>query len=188
MNTSQRKQVDNAVYRTTIQIGASRVRQIAWYVVNVFFFKNPLNVFSSLKVSLLRLFGARVGTGVIIKPAVNIKFPWKLQLGDHSWIGENVWIDNLGFVRIGNSVCLSQGAFLLTGNHNYKSVSFDLIVKEIVLEDGVWIGAKAVVCPGVTCGSHAVLSAGSVAAGDMEPYMIYQGNPAVIVREREISQ
>ena len=109
-----------------------------------------------------------------------------MTIGDYCWIGENVWIDNLTEVRLGNNVCLSQGSFLLTGNHNYKKTTFDLIVGEIILEDGVWIGAKSVVCPGVICKSHSILSVNSVASKNLGAYFIYQGNPAKKVRERII--
>jgi len=168
------------------QIGASKLKQGLWYFVNGLFFINPLNPFSGLKKALLRLFGAKMGTGVVLKPGINIKYPWKLEIGDHAWIGEKAWIDNLGLVRIGKNACLSQGAMLLTGNHDYTSPGFDLMVRDIILEEGVWIGAWAIVCPGTTCGSHAVLSAGSVATGALEAYKVYQGNPAVPIRERQI--
>jgi putative colanic acid biosynthesis acetyltransferase WcaF len=158
-----------------------------WYFVNALFLINPLNPVSSLKIWLLRKFGAKVGRGVTVKPNVNIKYPWLLKVGDHVWIGEGVWIDNLTSVTIGDHVCLSQGALLLTGNHNYKKNTFDLITGPITLEDGVWIGAKSVVCPGVRCSSHSVLAVGSVAAKDLKPYFIYQGNPAAPVRERIIN-
>ena len=101
-------------------------------------------------------------------------------------IGENVWIDNLTEVRIGNNVCISQGAMLLSGNHDYKKTSFDLKIKKIILEDGCWIGAKSIVCPGITCKSHSILSVGSVANTDLEEYGIYQGVPAIQVRKRVI--
>lgn len=129
-----------------------------------------------------------MGKGVLIKPFVNIKYPWFLIIGDFVWIGENVWIDNLTHTRIGNNVCLSQGAMLLTGNHNYAMPGFDLLVKGIVIEDGVWIGAKAVICPGIICNSHSVLMAGAVATSDMEKYAVYGGNPAKKIKERIISQ
>jgi putative colanic acid biosynthesis acetyltransferase WcaF len=135
---------------------------------------------------LLRLFGAKIGKGVNIKPRVHVKYPWNLNIGEFTWIGEDVWIDNLVKVDIGSNVCLSQGAMLLTGNHNYKKTTFDLMVGEIVLNDGVWIGAKAVVCPGVTCHEHSVLSVGSIANSDLEARGIYQGNPAQKVKERVI--
>ncbi len=132
------------------------------------------------------MFGAKVGVGVVIKPNVNIKYPWFLEVGSHCWIGEGVWIDNLAKIIIGNNVILSQDSYLLTGSHDYKITTFDLMLGEILLEDGVWIGAKAIVCPGVKCHSHSVLSVGSIATQDMDPYTIYQGNPAIVKREREI--
>ncbi len=97
-------------------------------------------------------------------------------------------IDNLARVKIGSNCCISQGAMLLCGNHNYKKPTFDLITKPIVLEDGAWVGAMCVVCPGVTIGSHALLTVQSVATETLEPYSLYKGNPAVKVRSRVISQ
>jgi putative colanic acid biosynthesis acetyltransferase WcaF len=166
--------------------GAGSLKRALWFVINVLFFINPINPSSEIKVILLRLFGASVGKGVVIKPAVNIKYPWFLRIENNVWIGEKVWIDNLALVVIGEHSTLSQGAVLLTGNHNYKKNKFDLIVGEILLESGVWIGAKAMVCPDIRCGSHSVLAAGSVAVSDLEPYMIYQGNPAVAKRMRSL--
>jgi putative colanic acid biosynthesis acetyltransferase WcaF len=173
---------DNTWYKP----GGSNLKRLLWYFINITFFKNAWIPVSNLKVGLLRLFGAKIGKGVNIKPNVNIKYPWFLKVGDNCWIGEGVWIDNLTLVTLGNNVCVSQGAFLLTGNHNYKTSTFDLMVGEITLEDGVWIGAKAIVCPNVICKTHSVLSAGSVTSKDLEPYLIYQGNPAIAIRERNL--
>ncbi len=173
---------DNSWYHP----GAERLKQVCWYFVNLLFFNNGLIPISDIKVFLLKLFGARIGSGVNIKPCVNIKYPWKLEVGDYVWIGEKVWIDNLAPVKIGANVCLSQGAMLLTGNHDYTKVGFDLLIGGIVLENGVWIGASAIVCPGITCHEHSILTVGSIATKDMEPYGIYQGNPALIVKKREI--
>jgi len=135
---------------------------------------------------LLRLFGGKVGKNVIIKPNVWIKYPWKLTIGSDVWIGEYAWIDNLASVQIGENVCISQGAMLLTGNHNYKKTSFDLMVSEIVLEAGSWVGTKSIVCPGIICKSHSVLAVNSVATKNLEEYSIYQGNPAIKVKSRDI--
>jgi putative colanic acid biosynthesis acetyltransferase WcaF len=165
----------------------SSLKRFIWYFKNLFLFKSPVLWPYSWKRFALRFYGAKVGKRVIIKPSVNIKYPWFLEIGDNVWIGEEVWIDNLAKIKIGNDVCISQGALLLTGNHNYKKSSFDLIVEPITIEDGVWVGAKAVVCPGVTMNSHSILTAGSVLTKDTEAYTIYQGNPAVAVRKREIS-
>ncbi len=159
------------------------MKRVCWYFIQALFIHSsfPLNGF---KVVLLRMFGAHVGKGVVIKPHVRIKYPWRMVIGNHVWIGEDVWIDNLAKVVIGDNCCLSQGAFLLCGNHDYSKTTFDLIIGEIHLEEGVWIGAKSIVCPGVTCRSHAVLAVGSVATKDLDAYGIYQGNPALKVRER----
>jgi putative colanic acid biosynthesis acetyltransferase WcaF len=167
--------------------GASKPKMLLWYFVNLIFFTSRWLPVSAIKVALLRIFGAQVGRGVVIKPAVNIKYPWRLKIGNHVWIGEQVWIDNLENVEIGDHVCISQGAMLLCGNHNYKKSTFDLIVGKIILEEGTWIGAQTVVCPGVVCKSHAILTVGSVATSELKAYTIYQGNPAKAIKERVIS-
>lgn len=167
--------------------GGNSIKRIIWYFVNVLFFYNPLNPISGLKIVLLRIFGAKIGKGVVIKPSVNIKYPWNLIVGDYTWIGEKVWIDNLAKVKIGSNVCISQGAMLLCGNHNYKKSTFDLMIGDITLEDGSWVGAQSVVCPGVTLHSHSVLGVNSVANHNLDPYFIYQGNPAEKIRRRIIS-
>jgi putative colanic acid biosynthesis acetyltransferase WcaF len=167
--------------------GASKPKMLLWYFVNLIFFTSRWLPVSAIKVALLRIFGAQVGSGVVIKPAVNIKYPWRLKIGNHVWIGEQVWIDNLENVEIGHHVCISQGAMLLCGNHNYKKSSFDLMVGKIILEEGAWIGAQTVVCPGVVCKTHSILTVGSVATSELKAYTIYQGNPAKAIKERVIS-
>lgn len=166
--------------------GGSALKRVIWFYINAFFLKTSLIPSSKFKVALLRLFGAKIGKNVTIKPCINVKYPWNLSIGDATWVGENVWIDSLVMINIGAHVCLSQGAVLLTGSHDYKKSSFDLITKGIILEDGVWIGAGAMVNLGVTAASHAVLTSGSIATKNLEAYSIYQGNPAVKVRERNI--
>lgn len=184
---NQQKKVNNAIYKTTIQIDANKFKQALWYFTNIFFFKNPLNISSGIKVLLLKLFGAQIGKGVNIKMSVNIKYPWKLKIGDNTWIGEAVWIDNLSDVVIGNNVTLSQGALLLTGSHDHTKVTFDFITNPIYLEEGCWIGAKAVVFGGVICKSHSILGINSVAESNLEPYVIYKGNPASPIIKRIIN-
>jgi len=163
---------------------AGLIKQICWFFIQALFIQASFIPVMGLKIFLLRLFGAKIGKGLIIKPSVHIKFPWKLIIGDHVWLGEDIWIDNLDHVNIGSNVCISQGAMLLTGNHDYNIPSFDYRNAPIILEDGVWIGAKAVVCSGVTCKSHSILTVGSIATKDLEEYTIYQGNPAKEIRRR----
>lgn len=176
-------QFDNASFDR----GRSRIVELAWMVASALLFRHSLAIWSGIKVAALRAFGARVGSGVIIKPSVQIKFPWKLAIGDHVWICEHVWIDNLDTVTIGSDVCLSQGAMLLCGTHDYKRATFDLITRPITVEDGAWVCARAIVCPGVQVGSNAVLTAGSVATNSLESNVIHQGNPAMPKRTRPIS-
>ena len=173
---------DNSWYKPK----AGFLKRTIWHFTNHLIFNHAFFPFSSLKIAVLKFYGAKIGRGVLIKPSVNIKYPWLLEIGNYTWIGEKVWIDNLTKVKIGNNVCLSQGAMLLTGNHNYKMPTFDLMVGEIVINDGVWIGAKSVVCPGITCHSHSILSVNSVATKDLDANGIYQGNPAIKIKERVI--
>jgi putative colanic acid biosynthesis acetyltransferase WcaF len=165
---------------------AGFLKRLLWMKISWLFFEHSMAIGSGWKASILRLFGAKIGKGVVIKPSVQIKYPWLLSIGDYTWIGEKVWIDNLVQINIGKNACLSQGAMLLTGNHDFKKTTFDLTVKPIEIEDGVWIGAKAMVTQGVVCGSHSVLTVMSVASKNLEPYGIYAGIPAVKIKERII--
>ena len=177
-----------STYNTSfLKPGGNPLKRVIWFYFNSLFLKSSMLPINGLKVFLLKVFGAKIGKNVTIKPCVNIKYPWNLVIGDNTCVGENVWIDSLVPIIIGCNVCLSQGALLLTGSHNYKKTTFDLLVDKIILEDGVWIGAGAIVNKGITAGSHAVLTSGSVANKNLEPYFIYQGNPAVKTRERVIS-
>ena len=179
-------QVDLSAYNNQWYKPGGRFRKTAWYFINIIFFKSSLFPFYGVKVLLLKMFGAKIGKGVLIKPNVNIKYPWLLSIADHVWIGEKAWIDNLAAVTIGSNTCISQGALILCGNHDYTDTRFGLIVKPIVLESGVWIGAGAIVPGGSICKSHAVLAAGSVCSGVLESYSIYRGNPAVKIKDRII--
>ena len=178
--------VDLAVYNNSWYNPGNSVKRFLWYFINQIFFANGFFPIYSLKVFLLKLFGASIGTNVLIKPCVNIKYPWLLQIGNNVWIGEQVWIDNLAKVTIGNNVCISQGALLLCGNHNYKKSSFDLMVGEITLEDGVWICAKVIITQNVVCKNHSVISTGATLNSSTEPYFFYSGNPAIKTGERII--
>jgi len=168
--------------------GAGKFREALWLLASLLLFQFcPLKL-SGLKCAVLRAFGAKIGRGVVIKPRVTITFPWKLTVGENVWLGEECWLLNLDHITIADNVCISQRAFLCTGNHNYKSPSFDLIVKPIQVEASAWIGAGAFVGPGVKVGSHAVLTAGSVATNDLQPFGIYRGNPAVLIKQRVIAK
>lgn len=180
--------VDLSKYRNPeYDHGAGVLKRLLWHLWSKAFIHSQFPLPVSFKRTILKAFGARVGRGVVIKPNVNIKYPWFLEIGDHAWIGEEVWIDNLVMVKIGSSCCLSQGAMLLTGNHDFSKTTFNLITGTVTLEEGAWLGAKTVVCPGVTVGSHAVLTVGSVATKNLEEWTIYRGNPAISIKKRTVN-
>ncbi|MBB6004493.1 WcaF family extracellular polysaccharide biosynthesis acetyltransferase [Arcicella rosea] len=182
-----KKTTDLSLYDNAWYQPGGFIKRTIWHIVSAIVINSNIPFPVSFKVFMLKLFGAKIGKGVMIKPQVTIKYPWFLSIGDYVWIGEMVWIDNLTMVSLGNHVCISQGAMLLTGNHDYSKTTFDLRVAAIHLEDGVWIGAKSIVCPGVLAKSHSVLAVNSVMTKQMEAYTIYQGNPAREVRQRNIT-
>lgn len=164
--------------------GAGTLKTIFWYLINAFFVRASWNPLMKPKIWLLRMFGAKIGKGICLKNNVTIKSPWNLMVGDNCWIGENVWIDNIDKVSIGSNVCISQGALLLTGNHDYKKPAMPYRNAPITIEDGAWIGANTTVCAGVTVHENAILTAGSMTSRDLDANCIYQGVPSVKVRER----
>lgn len=157
--------------------GASRVKEAVWYLVKCVVFLSALPWPSKVKVALLRGFGARVGSGCVIKPRVNVHMPWKLHLGDHVWIGEEAFILNFEPVSVGSHCCISQRSFLCTGNHDFRDPAMPYRNAPITLEDGVWIGACVFVGPGVSIGCDAVIGASSVVTTSLAGGYIYAGHP-----------
>ncbi len=190
MNTGlEKRRVDLAAFDNTkcdYVIGRSLVIQLCWFLFGSPIVSSSVMSSSAVRVKLLKIFGARLGKGVVIKPRVRIKFPWKLSVGDHSWLGEDCWIDNLAPVSIGDNVCISQGAYLCTGSHDWSDSTFGLIVRRIEIEDGAWIAAKATLAPGTTVETHAVVGLNAMASGRISAYQIYLGNPAKRVFDRPL--
>lgn len=164
--------------------GASYWKQLLWYFLGRPLLETYWIPFSAFKVYLLIAFGAKVGCQVRIKPGVRIKFPWRLTLGDYVWLGEKAWLDNLAPIIIENHVCVSQGVYLCTGNHDWNDPNFSLITAAITLEEGSWIAAGAIIGPNVTVGRGAVLGLGSVTGKSLAPMTIYTGNPAQPIKQR----
>jgi putative colanic acid biosynthesis acetyltransferase WcaF len=190
MNQSEPKktssQVRNDLFdsQKNFDLGRPRWVFMLWYLIKSIFFLSSVPWPSQLKSWLLRLFGAEIGEGVYWKPRVNIHIPWKLKVGDHTWIGEEVCIMNFALISIGGHCCLSQRAFLCSGNHDYRSQDMQFRHAPIVLEDGVWVGAGAFVGPGVTVGVDAVITAMSLANRSLNGGWIYSGQPCKAMRER----
>lgn len=139
---------------------------------------------SAWRVKILRIFGASIGSGCRIKPGFRVKFPWRLQVGHACWLGENAWLDNIATITLGDRVCISQGAYLCTGNHDYRSPNFDLLEGQISIGSDAWIAAQSVLAPGCTIGSGAIVALGAVVTGAVPSGAIVRGNPAVVVGRR----
>jgi putative colanic acid biosynthesis acetyltransferase WcaF len=168
------------------QPGRGILWRASWMFVGQPLFRSVWFQSSKLRAQLLCLFGARIGQRVVIRQGVTVKYPWHLVVGDDCWIGEQVWIDNLATVRLGNDVCLSQGVYLCTGNHDWSDPAFGLFVSGIEIQDGAWAGAKSILMPGARLGEAAICAAGSVVSGTISAYQIAAGNPAHAVRTRKI--
>ena len=163
---------------------ASKAKQVLWYMIKIFLFLSPFPFPYSLKSFMLKLFGAKIGKGLVIKPRVNIHFPWKLEIGDNVWIGEEVFLLNFEKLTIGNNVCISQRAFLCGGNHDYKIPSMPYKNGPITLNDGCWVGAGSFIGPNVEVGVDSVIIAHSVISKSIPDNCIYGGNPASYIKNR----
>ena len=164
--------VDLARYAEPVIRATAASPGIAWHIVSAFAFQSSLVLPSRWKAAVLRCFGARIGSGLVIKPRVTIKYPWFLELGDHVWLGEGVWVDNHTTVVIGSHVCISQGAYLFTGNHDWNDPLFRFFCEPITVGDGAWLGAKAIICPGSVVARMSVVGAG-VVCGATAPAAVY---------------
>ena len=136
-----------------------------WYLINNLIICSFIPS-SKIRVFLLKVFGAKIGINIIIHPYTNIKYPWKLEIGDNCWIGAHVWIDNIANVKIGNNCCISQDVYFCTGNHDFKKKEFDLISEQIIINDNCWIGAKSVLSPGVNLKSNSIVKINSLVKKD----------------------
>lgn len=161
----------------------STLIELVWFVLEACVINNKLLPFSFVRIALLRLFGARIGSGCRFVHPLRVKAPWNLEVGDKCWFGVDVWIYNQAPIRIGSNVCISQGTFLTAGSHD-MSTTMDLRVAPIVIEDGVWITSKCVVQMGVTIGRSAVVTPMSVVHRSLEAGGVYGGNPCRFLRKR----
>jgi putative colanic acid biosynthesis acetyltransferase WcaF len=157
--------------------------ELVWFFVEACIINNKLIPISSLRVALLRAFGARIGNNCRMPHPIRVKAPWNLEVGDNCWFGVDAWLYNQTSLYIGSNVCISQGAFLTTGSHDVSD-NMDLRVAPIVIEDGVWITSKCVVQMGVTIGRSAVVTPMSVVHRSLEAEGVYGGNPVRFIKKR----
>jgi putative colanic acid biosynthesis acetyltransferase WcaF len=138
------------------------------------------------RVWLLRLFGAKIGKGTIIRPSVKVTYPWKLTIGDHCHIGDEVNLYTLGEIEIGNCTVVSQRSYICTGSHDYTRPTFDIFAKKIVIEAEAWVAMDVFVAPGVTIGRGAVIGARSSVFHDVPAGTISVGTPARVIGQRSM--
>lgn len=152
--------------------------------MHITFFLTAIPYPYRFKAWLLRLYGAKIGKGVVLKPRLNIHLPWKLEVGDNTWIGEEASILSFEKISIGNNVCISQRAFICAGNHDFRQPSMTYRNAPIVLKDGCWIGSSVFIGPGITIETDTIVMAGTVVSKSLPANSIYKGNPSIYIKPR----
>jgi putative colanic acid biosynthesis acetyltransferase WcaF len=164
--------------------GRSAIFVQLWWIVDCLFFKPSPQILYGWRRFLLRSFGARIGKNVILRPSVKITYPWKISIGDNSWIGDEVDLYSLGDITIGRDAVISQRSYICTGSHDFESLSFDIFSKPIVIEDQAWLATDVFVAPGITIGRGAVVGARSSVFKNVAGGYVYAGSPLREIRKR----
>tara|TARA_R110001583_G_scaffold191395_1_gene356490 strand:- start:2389 stop:2934 length:546 start_codon:yes stop_codon:yes gene_type:complete len=165
--------------------GKSKITVQLWWVVYALFFKPSPQVLYGWRRFLLRCFGAKIGKKVIIRPSAQITYPWKVTIGDYSWIGDEVVLYSLGEIEIGANTVVSQRSYICTGSHDYKKVDFPIYNQKITIEDQCWLATDVYVAPGVTIAQGTVVGARSSVFKDLPAGKICMGSPAKVLKDRE---
>lgn len=155
-----------------------------WRFVHAIFFKLSPQFMYSWRRFLLRLFGAEIGENVIIRPSVTVTYPWKLNIGDYSWIGDDVVLYSLGEIKIGSNTVISQKSYLCSASHDYTKTDFPIFEKKIEISDECWLATAVFVAPGVKIGKQCVIGARSSVYKDMPKGWVCYGNPAKPIKKR----
>ena len=155
-----------------------------WWIIQSIFFKNSPQFMYAFRRFLLRLFGAKIGKDVIIRPSVKTTYPWKVSIGDYSWIGDDVNLYSLGEIEIGKNVVISQKSYLCTGSHDYLKSDFPIFAKKITIRDECWLATDVFVAPGITIEHGTVVGSRSSVYKNLPSNKVCIGNPAKIIRER----
>ncbi|WP_144505660.1 putative colanic acid biosynthesis acetyltransferase [Bacillus mycoides] len=164
--------------------GKSGVIVLLWWFIQGTIFRFSLHNMYRWRNFLLRLFGAGIGKGVKVRSTVKVTYPWKVSIGEYSWIGDNVQLYSLDKIHIGTNCVISQESYLCTGSHDVKDPHFGLITKPIIIKDGAWIASDVFVYPGVTVHEMGVVAARSTVLKDIPANEIHAGSPAKFVKKR----
>jgi acetyltransferase-like isoleucine patch superfamily enzyme/glycosyltransferase involved in cell wall biosynthesis len=162
-----------------------KVRRVLWMITSATLFRCSFHNWYGWRRLILRLFGAKIGERVRIRPSVKVEIPWNLEIGDDTAVGDYAILYCLGKVTIGQHVTISQYAHICAGTHDYRSRRFPLLRLPITIEDDAWIAADAFVGPGVTIGTRAVVGARATAVKDVPPEHVVAGCPARFIKMRE---
>ena len=155
-----------------------------WWMVDFLLFKPSPQILYGWRRFLLRAFGAKVGKGVIIRPSVTVTYPWKVTIGDYSWIGDDVVLYSLGDINIGSNAVISQRSYICGGSHDYTKEDFPIWSKKITIEDECWLATDVYVAPGITIGKGTVVGARSSVFKDLPSGKVCMGSPAKVIKDR----
>ena len=168
--------------------GKSAITVQLWWIVQATLFAMSPQFLYAWRRFLLRSFGAQIGKKVIIRPTAQITYPWKVKIGDYSWIGDDVVLYSLGDIIIGRNTVISQKGYICTGTHDYTKVDFPILAKKIVIGDECWLATDVFVSPGVTINNGAVVGARSTVIKDLNSNSVYVGSPVRFIKKRTIEQ
>jgi putative colanic acid biosynthesis acetyltransferase WcaF len=160
---------------------------LCWWLVQGIAFPLSLHTAHGFRCWLLRLFGAKIGTEVRIRPTARFTYPWKVEIGDYSWIGDDVVLYSLDSIQIGSQCVISQECYLCTGSHNFQDGAFGLLTAPIRIGNGVWLAADCFVAPGVNIGANAVIGARSSVFNNIPEQQVAWGTPCRPRYQREMN-
>lgn len=166
--------------------GKSKIIIQLWWIIQATLFRASPQVLYGWRRFLLRCFGAEIGKGVIIRPSTQITYPWKVTIGDYSWIGDDVVLYSLGEIIIGKNTVISQKSYICTGTHDYSKIDFPILAKKIAIGDECWLATDVFVSPGVTINKGVVVGARSTVIKDLDSNSVYVGSPAKFIKKRKI--
>lgn len=164
--------------------GRSAVLVQLWWLVQSTLFQWSPQFAYGFRRWLLRCFGAKIGKNAIIRPSATITYPWKVCIGNHAWIGDNVVLYSLGEIVIGDNAVISQRSYLCTGDHDYTQTDFPIRGQKIVIGPESWVAADVFIAPGTSIGYGAVIGARSSVFSDMPDEMLCLGSPCKPIKER----
>lgn len=168
--------------------GKSKITVQLWWLVQALFFSTTPQFMYGWRRFLLKCFGAKIGKNVIIRPSAKFTYPWKIKIGDYSWIGDDVVLYSLGEIEIGAHTVVSQKSYLCTGSHDYTKNDFPIYSKKIIIEDECWLATDVFVSPGVTIGRGTVVGARSTVIKDLNSNSVYVGSPVKFIKNRKIAE